>query len=133
MKNLILLVSILLCFASCSNDEFELKVSNLTIEKLEGTWKLTETYISPGGETTWRTVEDGMEYVFKNNNTFQASEGECREGNYELDLENDLLIFNCEDSSNSARSYKLIKLTSSELEINYIGCIEACILRFRKQ
>lgn len=133
MKKTILLLSILIFITSCSRKEQPLKVLNLSKEKLVGSWILSEKYISPGGETNWRVVEDGKEYVFNSDGTFQASAGECSFGNFEVDMENDLLTFYCSDSSIESRSYRILNLTSSELQINYVGCIEACILKFRKQ
>ena len=134
MKNLALFIPFLLLIVGCNNPEDSLHVVDLSVQNLAGTWKLTEAYVSPGGETTWQSVEEGMEYDFNTDGSFDASEGNCLSGTYNLDLEAERLTFNCENESESTPfAFRILKLTSSEMEISYVGCIEACIYRYRKQ
>lgn len=130
MKQVLLLLSIFF-FIGCSEKENdELNPVDLSRETILGKWKLTETYISPGGETTWQTVENGKVYDLHNDGTFELSEGECNSGTFEL--EDDKIHFHC-SSSDVFRSFYIHEITNSTLEMSYIGCIEACIYRFKKQ
>ncbi|MBT8295325.1 MAG: lipocalin family protein [Gramella sp.] len=118
---------------SCSKNESTLEVLDLSMKSFQGTWKLTDVYISPGGETTWQSIEDGTVYNFNSDGTFQSSENECSDGTFELDLDSDKLTLNCENEAAGSNYYYIQELTASEMEISYVGCVEACIYRYRKQ
>ncbi|MUP46153.1 hypothetical protein E0K83_10405 [Gramella sp. BOM4] len=134
MKNLVLIISILFLNQACNRADEPLKIIDLSVQNIAGTWKLTEAYVSPGGETTWQPVEGGIEYVFKTDATFQASGGNCQSGSFDLDLEAERLTLNCaNESGNSQQTFRVLKLTAFEMEISYPGCIEACIYRYTKQ
>lgn len=132
MKKLLFYVSILVLLSGCTGNEEPLRIVDLKFQNIVGTWKLTETYISPGGTTEWRPVEDGVEYTFNADATFLVTEGNCRTGTFSL--EEDLLSFNCSEASqNSPMSFRFNSISSEQMEVSYIGCIEACIYRFQKQ
>ncbi len=72
--------------SSCSSSDDNLLIVDLSVDSLSGIWKMTHAYVSPGGETTWQTVENGTEYTFSPNGNFSASQDECSTGTYNLDL-----------------------------------------------
>ncbi len=130
-SKLILFLPLFLFFNACSsNDNNPIKPVDLTVNTLNGVWRLTETYISPGGEASWSPVENGIEYTFDFDGTFKLSEGECDSGNYRI--ENEFIHFDC-STEGAQRSFHIQRLTASTMEINYVGCVEACIYRFQKQ
>ena len=133
MRKLILLFVAAISLSSCSSSDDSLLIVDLSVDSLSGTWKMTHAYVSPGGETTWQTVENGTNYTFSPNGNFSASQDECPTGTYNLDLNDSLLSFTCSDNTESMRSFRVVSITESEMEISYIGCIEACIYRYRKQ
>ena len=133
MRKLILLFVAAISLSSCSSSDDSLLIVDLTVDSLSGTWKMTDAYVSPGGETTWQTVENGTEYTFSPNGNFNATQEECPTGTYNLDLNESTLSFTCSDNTESMRSFRVVSITESEMEISYIGCIEACIYRYRKQ
>ena len=131
MRNFILLASVLILASSCSKNEDPIKPVDLSIDTISGVWKLTDTYISPGGETTWQPVENGREYTFFPDGSFELSEGECPSGTYNIG--EDMIEFQCNTSESVPRSFYINELTNSTMEISYVGCIEACIYRYQKQ
>ncbi|MGA8854485.1 MAG: lipocalin family protein, partial [Christiangramia sp.] len=131
MRNFILLASVLILASSCSKDEDPIKPVDLSIDTISGVWKLTDTYISPGGETTWQSVENGREYTFHPDGSFELSEGECLSGTYSI--REGMIEFQCNTSESVPRSFYISEFTNSTMEISYIGCIEACIYRYQKQ
>lgn len=133
MRKLILLFVAAISLNSCSSSDDSLLIVDLTVDSLSGTWKMTEAYVSPGGETTWQTVENGTEYTFFPNGNFNATQDECPTGTYSLDLNESKLSFTCTDNTESMRSFRVVSITESEMEISYIGCTEACSYRYRKQ
>lgn len=128
MKKIYLLLTLFSIF-SCSESN-NLKPVDFSGKPILGVWKLTETYISPGGETTWQPAENEMVYNLHSDGTFDLTGGECSSGTFEM--ADDKIHFHCSNSGDT-RSYYINKLTETTLEISYIGCIEACIYRFKKQ
>ncbi|MFV9485032.1 lipocalin family protein [Christiangramia sp. ASW11-125] len=133
MRKLILLFVAAISLSSCSSSDDSLLIVDLTVDSLSGTWKMTDAYVSPGGETTWQTVENGTEYTFSPNGNFNVTQEECPTGTYNLNLDENKLSFTCTNDTESMRSFRVVSITESEMEISYIGCIEACIYRYRKQ
>ena len=60
MRKLILLFVAAISLSSCSSSDDSLLIVDLTVDSLSGTWKMTHAYVSPGGETTWQTVYQGL-------------------------------------------------------------------------
>jgi len=133
MRKLILLFVAAIFLSSCSSSDDNLLIVDLSVDSLSGTWKMTHAYVSPGGETTWQTVDNGIEYTFSPKGNFSASQDECSTGTYNLDLNASSLSFTCSDNTESMRSFNVVSITETEMEISYMGCIEACIYRYRKQ
>ncbi|TBW28577.1 lipocalin family protein [Gramella sp. KN1008] len=130
MKKLLLFTLMLVISISCSKEDNNLKPLDLSVNNITGTWQLTETYLSPGGETEWQEIENGPTYNFKSNGSFTYSEGDCTSGNFEILNEN--LKLSCHGSS-EVYSYFIHKLDSSQMEISIVGCKEACVYRYQKQ
>jgi len=133
MRKFILLFVAAISLSSCSGSDDSLLTVDLSVDSLSGTWKMTHAYVSPGGETSWQTVENGTEYTFSPNGNFSATQDQCPIGTYNLDLNESTLLFTCSNDTESMRSFRVVSITESEMEISYIGCIEACIYRYRKQ
>ena len=129
-----ILTTVIVTFSllSCSNEE-SLVQPDLSLSGIVGKWKLTEAYVSPGGETTWQTVEDGFEYTFGANGSFSSNAQIQCDGNYDLDGENINVIARCEGSEVD-NSYTLIIMSQeeNELVLTNQGCIEECIYKFKK-
>lgn len=130
-------LTLIFLFSGCeSGDEQELKVLDLTTTNLVGTWKLSETYVSPGGETSWRAVEDGRSYTFTKEGIFtsDAYEG-CTEGEYAVDGDNLIMEYTCEELEEGQRevwTQAVHSLTEDTLVLRGIGCIEACLYKYKK-
>ncbi|MDT0688382.1 lipocalin family protein [Salegentibacter sp. F188] len=138
MKLILQLIALLLLFlfSGCESDDKEqLKVLDLTTTNLVGTWKLSESYVSPGGETSWQAVEDGSSYTFTNEGTFTSDFYEnCTEGEYTVDGDNLTLTYTCEELEEGHEVWNRVvySLTEKELILRGIGCTEACLYKYKK-
>jgi hypothetical protein len=87
----------LICFlsTSCSQNVDKSDMQN----KLFGTWKHTESYISEGGPGFWVPVENGFNYTFLNTNELVTTGEITCEGEFMIHSNQDLLDFNpnCSD------------------------------------
>ncbi|MDT0687491.1 lipocalin family protein [Autumnicola psychrophila] len=130
-------LAFVLLLSGCeSDDEQQLKVLDLTTTNLVGTWKLSETYVSPGGETSWQPVEDGSSYTFTQEGTFTSDNNEnCAEGEYTVDDDNLALTYTCEElEEGQADVWNLAvhSLTEEVLILRGVGCVEACLYKYKK-
>ena len=138
MKLLLHLITLLLLFlfSGCNSEDEELIVLDLTTTNLVGTWKLSESYVSPGGETTWQPVEDDRSYTFTKEGTFTSNIYEtCTEGEYTVDGDNLTLDYTCEELEEEQRdvvNLAVHSLTEDTLILRGIGCIEACLYKYKK-
>ncbi|MFV8226544.1 lipocalin family protein [Christiangramia aquimixticola] len=132
MKQITFILLISLAFSSCSSPE-ELRTTDLNVPDIIGKWKLVEYYVSPGGETTWQTAEDGYEYTFTAKGDFMSSQEETCPGTYALNGEKIVIKPTCEGGGEKEPYTMIINsINQSDLELRFEGCIEACIYRFKK-
>mgnify|MGYP000627119768 CR=1 FL=1 len=124
---------------SCDHED-DLKNFDYDAFPIEGTWKLTEAYISAGGPQYWTDVEDGEEIEFQGNGSFSSDRyPECATGIFSVDDGNLTLEYNCEgfesgtENEEGLITYKLdygknaILLTPTS-----ILCIEGCSYKYER-
>ncbi|WP_066225057.1 hypothetical protein [Formosa haliotis] len=137
MKNLIIFLSIILSFNSCSQNDEIIKKSNSIV----GTWKLIETYESNGGNNPqWTTISDGYTYIFTKNGKFTSNRfSECTDGSYSITGINLTLDYSCNnfDTGIETPAGTFIEEYSFEgeniiLTPTYLTCIEGCKFKFQK-
>ncbi|MEC7263504.1 MAG: lipocalin family protein [Bacteroidota bacterium] len=124
---------------SCDNDD-DLKGFDQDAFPIEGTWKLTEAYISAGGPQYWTDVEDGEEIEFFENGSFSSDKYEdCTTGEFSVVDGNLALDYDC-DGFESGTENDEGQIT---FEIDYgknailltptsIICIEGCSYKYEK-
>ncbi|WP_405382757.1 hypothetical protein [Maribacter sp. LLG6340-A2] len=125
----------LLFFLTCQKDDV---FDDTPIDQtgLVGEWLLTETYISPGGKTEWKKVNNGYRYLFKTDGSYNKISITTESGNYDINEselflyvgnagEKDTLGFNA--NFNEAKT--VLTLSPSYPNI----CIEGCLYRYQKQ
>lgn len=136
MKSLILILSMLLSLASCSDDDTKSQNENIL-----GTWKLIETYGSDGGSNPqWRPVDNGYTYTFNNDGTFSSTRfTECTTGTYGVSNSTIILDYGCAgfDTGVENPAGTFVENYSYEngniiLTPSYMNCIEGCAYRFEK-
>lgn len=129
-----LLISLLICCLSCSGDKNEEDFIPVSVSNLLGTWELTDTKISPGGEVDWSPAEEKDSYTFRIDGTYTYEndlEEESVAGGYAV-LNNLITItYITKEQDTISRNY-YFQISATELILDYEGCIEACSLRYRK-
>lgn len=129
MKKTVYFFALCLLFFSCSEKEKPI-VMDLSTINFGGTWKLVESYVSPGGETSWEPVEDGLEYTFDGDGSFTATWEVCNSGSYSF--QDETLVLNCDSEDGRNESYRLVSYNDKEMILSYAGCIEACKYKYLK-
>lgn len=133
LNKFLVLVLLVISFSGCSEDEQSFQ-PDLSVDSIVGTWKLTESYVSPGGETTWQQVEDGYKYTFGADGSFSSTNNSECEGVFERSEDTITITRLCEGSTEEETFSMIIAaLENGGLEIYNPRCIEACIYRFEKQ
>lgn len=125
-----ILIFSLILLTGCDKDSEPLEPVDLSVQTITGEWQLTKQYVSPGGQTTWKEVENGPVLKFLADNTFQHSRENCSSGTYSIS--DDIIRLNCVDSETPV-SYRIREITSKTLEISFVGCIEACLYHYEKR
>ncbi|MDT0642896.1 lipocalin family protein [Zunongwangia sp. F363] len=121
-------LALLLMIFGCNSEEEEITVLDVNVQNITGTWELTESYVSPGGETEWRPVKNGNIYTFFDNGKFSSSGRQnCSEG--EFTLEDNILQLDCEEEH---LSWRVDTLGSRVMILGGIGCIEACLYKYKR-
>ncbi|WP_339611279.1 hypothetical protein [uncultured Planktosalinus sp.] len=94
MKHIQLIFLFILCTSCSKNDD-----NSDTQNKLYGTWKHTESYISEGGPGFWVPVDNGFTYTFSNSNELVTTGEITCVGELVFHLNQDLIDFypNCTD------------------------------------
>ena len=128
MRITLFLFSMLLFLNSCDSKEEELEVLDLTVKNIAGTWQLTETYISPGGHTEWKAVEDGPVFQINEEGTYTYSDLNCDSGSYELNGAALKLMPNCEEEQEI--TFLLMELSENVMVLRNAACIEACNYKY---
>lgn len=135
-KHIWVLVFLIGMISACENSIDEDPIP-LSVNNLIGKWQLSETYISPGGATEWRDVQDGIIYEFKTN-------GDYAEFNAVEDTYSTFGVYRIEDTTlwlEYTMEQELITQgfnieiteTTITLSPSYPTiCIEACLSRFKK-
>lgn len=136
MKSTILILSILLSFTSCNDDDTKPQEINIL-----GTWKLIETYGSYGGSNPqWTSIDNGYTYTFNNDGTFSSTRfTECTTGTYETSSSSITLVYGCEGFDtgieNPAGTFVENYVFDNEyiiLKPSYMNCDEGCSYKFKK-
>ena len=125
-----LLVLICLLITSCGDDDTSDPLQSK--ESLVGSWQLVEQYISPGGPTTWKTVENGYIVTFNSDFTLQDF-NQCKEGTYTI--VDSLLTIDCTSSMSTSELdlvYSLEFESDNTVVLSNDLCIEPCIERFNR-
>lgn len=132
MKNLIFLLSIVLSFNSCSQNDENSKNEN----SIYGTWKLVAVYSNVGnGENNWNSVENGYTYIINADNSFESTKyNECSSGKIEVNAMTSTLSFifdcnnfyPCEENSDICKEYFSISEGNLILSSTYQNCDEGC-------
>ena len=129
----------LLFFLTCQKSDDEIYDTPIDETGLIGEWLLKETYISPGGATEWKDVDEGFRYFFKSDGSYQKTDftKDLQEkGEFEVKQNQLFLYFVSENekdtlgySSNFNDERRILTLSP----IYPSMCIEGCLYRFRKQ
>ncbi len=124
------------CCLSCSSNEAEEEFIPVSASNIVGSWDLKATKISPGNEVDWSPNEQLDNYTFSLDGTF-TRESEFLEdgtiaGTYTI-TDNQIAFTYISKTGDPANPRYFYKLSSSELILSYIGCIEECSLRYRKR
>ncbi|APY12118.1 hypothetical protein BWZ22_13155 [Seonamhaeicola sp. S2-3] len=136
MKPIILILSMLLSFTSCSDDDTKSQE-----ESFLGTWKLIETYGSDGGSNPqWTIVDNGYTYTFSNDGTFSSTRfTECTTGTYDVSNNTITLDYSCVGFDTGVENPPGTFVENYNFENGniiltptYMNCIEGCGYKFEK-
>ncbi|WP_373059057.1 lipocalin family protein [Zunongwangia sp. H14] len=112
----------------CNSEDEEIIVLDVNVQNISGTWKLTETYLSPGGETEWQAATGDHMLTFSEDGTFNASGLQnCGEGEYSFD--DTFLILDCGDQQ---LRWRINTLASNTMILGGVGCTEACLYKYKR-
>lgn len=128
MKNLFyFFIASMFFLLSCGEDDPVVSES----DSLIGTWKLVQVYLSPGGATEWRDIEDGFEVTFLADSTF-TNFNQCISGNFSIN--NKILSIECiETMAIAGLDFNYImEFDGDSMELSNPLCIESCIERFER-
>ncbi|MBC9798380.1 lipocalin family protein [Sinomicrobium weinanense] len=128
MKTVFSILLLLMMTMGCSDDS-DMGDKDVSIV---GKWQMTESYVSPGGETEWKEVEDGRIHHFKADSTFTSNGLECPEGRFSITGDTLLLEFNCNYEVNS-RTIKFY-FDDGDLFLTPIMpmCVEKCLSKYER-
>ena len=128
-KFFIFLVSVFI--VGCTSSEKPIIPVNSSVNKFTGAWQLSETYVSPGGVTSWKNVEDGEKIDFRMDGSFtiQNTSRNCKSGNFSV--EDDMLVFKCRNTEEL--KYIIAEFSEKEMILSGVGCIEACLYKYRRR
>ena len=127
----------LLCIACESDDAFD--DTPIDNPSLLGEWLLTTSYVSPGGATEWKDVEEGYRYFFDEFGNYERTDFNkevLNSGDYEI-TDDELYLYFITEGEKDTLGYSADfneRKTRLTLSPSYPGiCIEACLYRFEKQ
>lgn len=138
MKNLIYLLTLMLCFSSCSSDIS----TKADLDNLTGKWKLTEAYISSGESQYWVDIENGEELIFYEDKTFVSNKySECTNGIFSIEMDELSLKYLCDEFESEQENQNGLITFTIEFKADYFivtptsgpMCIEGCSYKYRKQ
>lgn len=127
-----------LLFSACESDDAfdDTPIDN---QSLVGEWLLTESYVSPGGATEWKDVEEGYRYFFDEFGSYERTDYNrslLNSGDYEITDEELYLYFKTEGEKDTLGYRADLNENKTRLTISpsYPAiCIEGCLYRFKKQ
>ncbi|MDO6472344.1 hypothetical protein [Maribacter sp. 1_MG-2023] len=129
----------LLFLMQCQNDDMPFDDTPVDDTRLVGEWLLTESYVSPGGATEWKDVEEGYRYFFDEFGNYERTDFNkevLNSGDYEITDDELYLYFIIKgekDTLGYSADFNESK-TRLTLSPSYPGiCIEGCLYRFKKQ
>ena len=134
------LISIFFLFLmQCQNDDMPFDDTPIDDTSLVGEWLLYESYVSPGGATEWKDVEEGYRYFFNEFGNYERTDYDKNlldSGTYEITEEELYLYFITEgkkDTLGYSADFNESK-TRLTLSPSYPAiCIEGCLYRFNKE
>lgn len=133
---LTLIIFISLLFA-CENDDS----NGIPIDEtgLVGEWLLTASYVSPGGTTEWKDVDEGYRYIFDEFGNYERTtfnKETINSGSYEI-IERELYLYSIIEEARDTLGFTADfneSKTRLTLSPSYPGiCIEGCLYRFDKE
>ncbi|MEA1786038.1 lipocalin family protein [Arenibacter sp. GZD96] len=124
------------CFVcSCTNDSNEEPIP-ASAAKLTGVWELTATRISPGGAVSWTPTTSIDILTFQSDGSFlwesEFLPDGALSGSFTADENLITLKSGSDDESEIIQRFGY-QLTSNELILNGVTCIEECSFRYRRQ
>ena len=135
LKNTFRLLFIAL-FVACTSNDTENTIPT-TAKNLAGQWQLVATYISPGGASEWKEVENGFSYTFKDDGTYLMTTSENvieQSGVFRFENEEIFMDFNSEGEAKTLGYIMELKATELTLSPSFPAiCFEGCFYRFKKK
>lgn len=129
MKTLFRTLLIFAVIASGCSEESDTVSGDVSIT---GKWQRIESYVSPGGETQWKTVKDGRIYNFKTDSTFTSNGPECPEGTFSVNSDTLRLEFHCnyEETPRAMKFY----FEGGDLFLTPVSpaCVETCLYKYER-
>ncbi|TDT40599.1 hypothetical protein CLV90_3448 [Maribacter spongiicola] len=129
----------LLLLMQCQNDDMPYDDTPIDDTSLVGEWLLTESYVSPGGATDWKDVEEGYRYFFDEVGNYERTDFNrslLETGSYEIKEEELYLYFTTEGEKDTLGYWADFNESKSKLTLSpsypYI-CIEGCSYRFDRE
>ena len=129
----------LLFLMQCQNDDMPFDDTPVDDTSLVGEWLLVESYVSPGGATAWKDVEDGNRYFFDEFGNYERTDFNrslLDSGDYEI-TDKELYLYFITEGEKDTLGYSADfneNKTRLTLAPSYpVICFEACLYRFKKQ
>lgn len=130
MKKWLIFIIVLIFYTACSK-------SNNSNISIIGKWEEIQSYLSPGGPTTWQLVSSGIYLEFKQDgsyNIMNKKNGATGLGSYTL---NDTTISFLPSRVSQTASLPGINahytIKNNILEMWFDGCVEGCGSRYKRR
>ena len=131
MKKLFIITIALFALINCSNSKEEPVAEAIT---LTGKWKIIEGKISSGGALplNWTTINNGYELSFGDNGIYSTTEyTTCNSGSFSV-INQVINYTNTCGNTTPIQKYKILSMTSTELILQGLFCIEECQYKYLK-
>ncbi|GHA51709.1 hypothetical protein GCM10007103_35190 [Salinimicrobium marinum] len=127
--------------SSCSKNEEISERKDLTFDhSITGNWKLVEAYISSGGPQYWVDIENGEEFTFLSNGSFESNKfSECTTGDFLVESKELFLNYNCDGFTSGFETPEGAITYRFTFEDNYliltptsVVCVEGCSYKYKR-
>ena len=129
----------LLFLMQCQNDDVTFDDTPIDDTSLVGEWLLTASYVSPGGATEWKEVDEGYRFLFDEYGSYERtdfSKNQLESGTYEI-MDEELFLYFYTNDQKDTLGYRADfneNKTSLTISPSYPSvCFEGCLYRFKKQ